>query len=127
MVLLIVFIIIRNILRFSTILFLLAEENRSNRKSINFNKWRKRIYKQDNYTCQKCFKTNTILHAHHIYNFLSYKELRFELFNGITLCERCHTFFHKTFGKINNNLIQLESFLGRKIDETRRLTLLNSL
>ena len=32
--------------------------------------------------------------------------------NGITLCEKCHKEFHKTYGYKNNNIKQLKEFLN---------------
>lgn len=72
--------------------------------------WIKRVFKKDNYTCQKClkFKSGT-LNAHHIvffskiiqkYNIkslneaVSCKEL-WDINNGITLCVDCHKEVHK--------------------------------
>lgn len=53
-------------------------------------KWRKQIFKRDNYTCQMCNKRGTTLNAHHIYPKALYPKLRFKLSNGITLCKECH-------------------------------------
>lgn len=53
-------------------------------------KWRRAIFKRDNYTCQNCSDTNCMVFAHHIKSWKHYPELRFELSNGITLCKVCH-------------------------------------
>jgi len=67
-----------------------------------FTKWRKEIYKRDNYECKKCGANDSIF-AHHILSWKDYPELRFELSNGITLCSVCHKKAHK--GKTRNNPI----------------------
>lgn len=63
--------------------------------------WRKTIYKRDNYTCQMCGNRSSkdnaiILNAHHIERFADNEDLRFDINNGITLCEDCHKL---TYGK----------------------------
>ncbi len=74
--------------------------------------WRKRIFKKNNYTCQKCKdKTGHNLCAHHIQNFADYPELRFITNNGITLCRNCHKIFHKIYGLRKNNKEQILRFL----------------
>lgn len=60
--------------------------------SFEYRKWRKDVFERDNYTCKFCKSNgnNTYLTAHHIKSFSKYPNLRFELANGITLCEECH-------------------------------------
>ena len=77
--------------------------------------WRKKIFERDKYTCQKCNKRGGELNAHHIFNYSSHIELRTALENGITFCKECHTLFHKTFGKKNNDDSQLQDFLNKMI------------
>ncbi len=55
--------------------------------------WRKAVYERDHYTCRACGVRGSRRHplnAHHIKPFMAYPESRFELSNGITLCEACH-------------------------------------
>jgi len=60
---------------------------RNSNKYIN---WRKEIFYRDKYKCVECGKTNCKLNAHHILSFSKYKNKRFDINNGITLCEECH-------------------------------------
>jgi len=59
-------------------------------RSQKYRNWRKAVFERDNYTCQKCGKTNCWIEAHHIKPFSNFPKLRFELSNGITLCKSCH-------------------------------------
>lgn len=56
--------------------------------------WRKTVYARDAYTCQHCGQQQGSLHAHHIKPWASHPELRFEVDNGLTLCESCHGKVH---------------------------------
>jgi len=77
----------------------ISSENELIRKSSKYKEWRSAVFERDNYTCQMCNIQGGVLHADHIYPFAVFKELRFELSNGRTLCFRCH--FRITFGHYN--------------------------
>lgn len=64
------------------------------RKSVEYYEWRRLVKKRDGYKCQHC-GSNKKLNAHHIQFFSENPELRYELSNGITLCEPCHMAEHK--------------------------------
>ena len=70
------------------------EDTRDSSKS---KQWRLAVYKKDDYKCQKCGCTEK-LNAHHIYAWAHYEELRYDINNGITLCEDCHKNIHKIYG-----------------------------
>lgn len=58
--------------------------------SFEYKNWRRACMERDNYSCQECgFKG--YLTVHHIKSFAYYPELRYELTNGTTLCELCHS------------------------------------
>lgn len=72
-----------------------SDQNRLIRYSARMKDWRKAVFKRDDYRCQQCgarsAKGNPVtLHAHHIKQFAYYPELRFEISNGLTLCDGCH-------------------------------------
>lgn len=64
---------------------------RRNFKDPLYSKWRRQVYKRDNFTCQwpGCNQTKR-LNAHHIKKWSDYPALRFEEKNGITLCYNHH-------------------------------------
>lgn len=65
------------------------------RNSKKFQDWRQKVFRRDNWTCQKCGKKSKknqwlIIHAHHIKPFSVFPKLRFVVDNGLTLCKKCH-------------------------------------
>jgi len=64
--------------------------NKLIRNSKGFKEWREKIYKRENYTCWICKEKGCKLNAHHLKGFAKYPKLRFEVNNGIILCEFCH-------------------------------------
>lgn len=93
------------------------------RLSLECLNWKKSVYKKDNYTCQCCGAKNTkgnrvTLNAHHIFNWNDYEDLRYDINNGITLCDKCHINFHREYGRKLNNKEQIDEFIfnhGQKI------------
>ncbi len=67
--------------------------------STKYKIWRKSIFERDGYTCQICKNVGGCLNAHHIKSFAHYPKLRFDLNNGVTLCEECHKLTHNYKGK----------------------------
>lgn len=61
------------------------------RRSVQYEQWRKSVFERDEYTCKGCHIKGGYLTAHHIKSFAYFPNLRFEITNGITLCEPCHS------------------------------------
>jgi hypothetical protein len=57
--------------------------------------WRSKVFERDNYTCQKCGVRGGILHPHHLKSYTHFKDLRYVLENGVTLCVSCHKLTHR--------------------------------
>lgn len=97
--------------------------HRIERATFEYNNWRKSVFNRDMYTCQCCRDKSSKGHsvklcAHHIKNWKDYPNERYNIDNGITLCESCHLTFHSEYGKNKNTLEQLNKFLsihGKKI------------
>ncbi len=83
------------------------------RKSNEYKEWRRLVFERDGFICQKTKENSHSLHPHHIQNFATNEELRFDVSNGITLCEKAHREFHKIYGSSNNTLEQLLEFLNK--------------
>lgn len=62
--------------------------------------WAKAVLKRDNYRCLVCKKVSGRLNAHHIKSWKEHPKLRFDVDNGITLCDKCHILEHKKVDKI---------------------------
>ena len=67
------------------------------RTSLEYKVWKEKVFKRDEYTCQypKCGSKEKI-QAHHIKKFSEHKHIKTAVFNGITLCKKCH---EKIYGK----------------------------
>lgn len=79
------------------------EHNKKYRKTTDpkFIEWSFKVKQRDNFICQKCFKNSKYLQSHHIFGWLDYPDLRYDIDNGICLCINCHRLFHKIYGKRN--------------------------
>lgn len=63
-----------------------------------YNEWRSLVYFRDNYSCKICgSKTN--INAHHIQEANKFPESRFEVSNGIVLCQKHHIQVHSPTNK----------------------------
>ena len=66
------------------------------RKSKEYKEWRNLVYSRDKYTCQTCrlHRREENIVAHHIYSWSDFPKLRFDVYNGLTLCRSCHYKIH---------------------------------
>lgn len=76
-----------------------------------YKEWVRAVYERDKYTCQCCGdNTGHNLNAHHLDGYNWCREKRTDVSNGVTLCEKCHTNFHKIYGFRNNTKEQYAEF-----------------
>ena len=77
------------------------------RQKSEYKEWRKAVYKRDGYKCQMC-GTNINLHAHHKKEFAQFPGLRYEVSNGLTVCQICHGKIHgrpiPNIGQVNKKI-----------------------
>lgn len=93
----------------------LSTENEKERKWKKFKIWRGLVFKRDDWVCQKCLNKWKYLNAHHILNFSTTKELRFDINNWITFCKKCHLKFHSKYWFRNNTKLQIDKYLLNNI------------
>lgn len=94
-------------------------ENDTLRHRREYKVWRTAVYERDDYTCQCCGSHGGRLNAHHVNQFSDYPELRYDIDNGITLCENCHDSsregsFHNVYGTHNTTAAQLREYILNK-------------
>jgi 5-methylcytosine-specific restriction endonuclease McrA len=71
--------------------------------------WRMQVFKRDKFTCQHC-QNKKQLHAHHIIEWAKDESKRFDIKNGITLCEKCHSKVHgRNVGRKSHDTAKLLS------------------
>jgi len=71
----------------------IAEKVRTGKSRISwaFKNWRNKVFIRDDFTCRTCgCKQKEKLHPHHITKWKDSEERRFDVENGITLCNSCH-------------------------------------
>ena len=78
-----------------------------NRDSAEYKEWRRAVYVRDNYKCVKCGSKEK-LNAHHLKSWTIYPELRYDINNGITLCEKCHIKLHQEKGYLSEDIINFK-------------------
>ena len=76
-------------------------ENQTLRVSQAYKDWRLAVFTRDNFECKKCFKKGGELNAHHILEFANNKDIISDVNNGITFCNKCHSEFHRIYGRKN--------------------------
>jgi hypothetical protein len=75
---------------------------RKQKRKVNsfiYREWRKKILVRDGFVCQICQVVGGKLNVHHIKDWKNFKNLRYKIDNGITLCVACHKSMHKKYGK----------------------------
>jgi len=66
---------------------------RTIRGRVSYKKWRAACLERDGHMCKTCESQENLI-IHHIKNWETHPELRLDVENGITLCQRCHVKCH---------------------------------
>lgn len=108
----------------------ISSEREQFKISKEYKNWRESVFMRDDYTCQCCGEKGTYLEAHHLHPYSDYPELRTDINNGITLCNKCHSVnlkgsFHNIYTQYNNTPEQLYKYIQRykngEFDKLRKL------
>lgn len=91
------------------------DERIINRKYLDYINWRRQVYERDGYSCLCCKdKSGGNLNAHHLDGFNWCVEKRTDVGNGVTLCNKCHTDFHRVYGYGDNTHEQYDEWIRNK-------------
>ena len=72
--------------------------NMKARQCAEYQSWKKKVYKRDNHHCRNCDSDSNLI-AHHLLSFSKFPQFRFDLWNGITVCRKCHGEIHSQIRK----------------------------
>ena len=69
----------------------LSNDSKRHYNNLDYKLWREAVYKRDSWKCRKCGVGGVYITAHHIKSWAKYPVFRFDIDNGLTLCEKCHS------------------------------------
>ena len=81
---------------------------KNSKGQLRYKPWRKLVFELNkrkigisrHYVCVKCNKkrkTTRVLHAHHIFSWDKFEKKRYDRYNGVVLCWKCHNGFHRKY------------------------------
>lgn len=79
-------------------------------------RWAQEVKRRDHFTCVICGRKGVALNSHHLNAWADYPAERYDMDNGVCLCQDCHNEFHEIYGKGKNTRTQYEEF--KSIKET---------
>src|SRR5699024_1148114 len=89
----------------------LTEADRMDRAGKAMNRrWVTGVKKRDNNTCVICSASYATMVAHHLNGYHWDVENRYNIDNGVTLCEHCHNNFHRIYGMRDNTKEQFDEY-----------------
>lgn len=84
------------------------EEREARRFKPKNREWNNQIKENADYTCDICGQRGGKLHSHHLDAYNWCKKRRYDIANGVCLCEHCHNDFHHHYGYSNTEEDYLE-------------------
>lgn len=73
-------------------------------------RWAADVKRRDHYTCVVCGRRGVALNSHHLNAWASHPTERYDVGNGVCLCQSCHDRFHVIYSKGKNTKEQFEEF-----------------
>ena len=73
-------------------------------------RWAQDVKRRDNYACVICNRKGVMLNSHHMNSWADYPAERYDVGNGVCLCQQCHDAFHDIYHKGNNTVAQFREF-----------------
>jgi hypothetical protein len=73
-------------------------------------KWADHVRRRDHFTCVVCGRKGVVVNAHHLNAWASFPNERYDVSNGVCLCQTCHESFHSIYGKGKNTVAQFKEF-----------------
>lgn len=86
------------------------EQRQKDRKILENTQWVKSVLERGDYTCKCCGKRGGDIVAHHLDGYNWCIDKRFNVNNGVVLCDKCHKLFHRKYGYGNNTKEQFNTF-----------------
>lgn len=74
------------------------EQRVAQRKTYLDARFKKGVKERDGNKCTVCGEYKGTIVAHHLMSYVEYPEFRYDIDNGVTLCEKCHISFHQKYG-----------------------------
>jgi AraC-like DNA-binding protein len=89
----------------------ITDEERLNGRGLEYKHWAYKVKEQGEFVCDCCGKESEgDLQSHHLEAWQSNLDLRYELSNGVCLCNKCHWSFHAKYGRGDTTASQYKEF-----------------
>jgi len=86
--------------------------SQADRFTHEYKKWRTALFKHYEYKCYICKKHDRKLIAHHLNAYSTHPKERLDFDNGVVLCSKHHSYFHKNYGFYKNTKEQFHDYLS---------------